>query len=54
MLKAWLISGLVVGIMMLPVVQNFQNPSELKRYINRFFYLSVGSFVLMIILALMA
>ena len=53
MLRAWLIAGLAMGILLVPVMQNFNNPEDLQRYINRFLYVGIGSFVLMLVLALM-
>ena len=53
MLRAWLIAGLAMGILLVPVIQKFNNPEDLQRYINRFLYVGIGSFVLMLVLALM-
>ncbi|HHX94511.1 MAG TPA: hypothetical protein GX691_01625 [Clostridia bacterium] len=53
MLKAWLVSSLIMGIMLLPVAQNWDNPQRLKKCINSFLYVGLGSFVLLLVLALM-
>lgn len=51
MLRAWLIAALVMGMLLIPVFRNLGNPEELQRCINRFLYLGVGSFIMMLVLA---
>lgn len=53
MLRAWLIAGLIMGILLIPVFQNWNDPEKLRRYINRFLYVGLGSFLLMLIVAMM-
>lgn len=50
-MKAWLIAALVMGMLLVPVWQNLGKPEELQRCINRFLYVGIGSFVLMLVLA---
>lgn len=53
MLKAWLIAGLAMGMLLVPVLQNWNSPEALQQCINRFLYVSLGSLVLLVVLALM-
>lgn len=54
MIKAWLIGVLVTGILSIPIFQNWGQPEDLRPYINRFLYLGLGSFVLFLVLKLIA
>ncbi len=49
--EAWLIAALVMGMLLIPVFRNLSNPEELRRCINRFLYVGIGSFVAMLVLA---